>query len=287
MIARMTDGRVTGRNTVSAPGWGHSRHDDSVSIKLDPSAPDGLLVNSFSDTNALEFKNDLLRKLGVARNEGRERIVRRHVASKAEDLGDLIDVAARIWGETKPIPGTLGERYLTQYRKLKWADDLHECLRFHADLKLDGVVRPAVVALFRDVRTGAARGIQRIYIDRDSAKISRRMLGPTAGAAVMLDPFEDVEYGITIAEGVETAIAARQIGFRPTWALGSAGAIAAFAVLAGVDCVTICRETDDSGANFRAAEACKNRWTSAGREALLVTTAAGDLNDLVIGVARP
>ena len=44
------------------------------------------------------------------------------------------------------------------------------------------------------------------------------------------------------------------IQLRPTWALGSAGAIAAFPVLAAVECLTLIREKDE--ANTRAAVKC-------------------------------
>jgi len=76
--------------------------------------------------------------------------------------------------------------------------------------------------------------------------------------------------------------------FAPVWArteksgfaLGSAGAIATFPVLPGVDALTILAETDDSGANARAARACGNRWAAAEREVIIATPrVAGDMND--------
>ena len=84
------------------------------------------------------------------------------------------------------------------------------------------------------------------------------MAGPVAGAAVKLDPDDGVTLGLVVAEGVETAMAARMLGYRPTWALGSAGAIASLPVLGGIEAITILGEADDGGANARAAEACAN-----------------------------
>jgi hypothetical protein len=78
-----------------------------------------------------------------------------------------------------------------------------------------------------------ALGIARI--DRDGRKINRKFKGPVGGAAVMLDAHEDVTYGIHIGEGVETCMAGRQLGFKPAWAVGSAGAIGAFPLLACVN----------------------------------------------------
>ena len=45
------------------------------------------------------------------------------------------------------------------------------------------------------------------------------MLGVVAGAAVKLDAAGEA---LAIGEGVETAMAARQLGLRPVWAVGSA-----------------------------------------------------------------
>jgi hypothetical protein len=44
---------------VAAPGPGHSAKDDSLTVRIDPSAPDGFLVNSFSDKDrdAIALKN--------------------------------------------------------------------------------------------------------------------------------------------------------------------------------------------------------------------------------------
>jgi hypothetical protein len=73
------------------------------------------------------------------------------------------------------------------------------------------------------------------------------------------------------------------LGFQPVWALGSAGAIAAFSVLPGVDALTILAETDDGGANARAARRCARAWIAAGREtAIAMPGFAGDMNDLVM-----
>ena len=108
------------------------------------------------------------------------------------------------------------------------------------------------------------------------------MLGPVAGAAIKIDADADIEQGLAIGEGFETCLAGRMMGFRPVWALGSAGAIAAFPLLGGVDGLTILAETDDAGANARAVKACAERWSAAGRDVLVATPrAAGDMNDAI------
>jgi hypothetical protein len=84
-----------------------------------------------------------------------------------------------------------------------------------------------------------------------------------------------------IGEGIESCLAAWLAGFRPVWAVGSAGAISTFPILPGIESITILGEIDDRGANYRAAHACAKRWTDAGHEALVVwPRVGGDLNDV-------
>ena len=76
-------------------------------------------------------------------------------------------------------------------------------------------------------------------------------------------------------------MAARALGFKPTWAVGSEGGIRTFSVLPGVEALSIFLETDDQGANERAAKECAKRWAEASREVLLVTPLlVGDMNDV-------
>ena len=69
-------------------------------------------------------------------------------------------------------------------------------------------------------------------------------------------------HGLAIGEGLETAMTARQLGLRPVWALGSAGAIGAFPVLDGVECLTILAEHDE--ANAKATNTCAHDGTPRG-----------------------
>jgi hypothetical protein len=182
-----------------------------------------------------------------------------------------VAAALNLWREGLSPRETLAEAYLRS-RSLELDDDVAgEVLRWHAGIG-------ALLALFRDVRTDEPRAISRTYLDREGRKIGRKFLGPVGGAAVKLDPDDAVLEGLHIGEGVETCMAARQLGLRPTWALGSAGAIAAFPVLAGIECLTLLAEHDEASA--RAIEACGGRWYAAGREVLINQADFGkDLND--------
>jgi hypothetical protein len=156
-----------------------------------------------------------------------------------------------------------------------------DVIRFHPALKFQGELVRAMVALFRDIGTNEPCGIHRTFLDCNRQKLGRKMLGRAKGAAIKLDANENVTLGLHIGEGVETCLAARLAGFRPVWALGSAGAIKAFPVLAGIDTITVLTEVDDGGANHHAAHACAALWIKAGRDALLVAPlVGGDLNDV-------
>ena len=137
---------------------------------------------------------------------------------------------------------------------------------------------PAMVVAMRSIATDEITAIQRTRLSPEGKKIERRMLGVAGGAAVKLDADERVTDRLNIGEGVETAMTARQIGLKPTWALGSASAIAAFPVLDGVERLGILAEHDE--ANERATEACGGRWHDAGRKVFIIRPTSGnDLND--------
>jgi hypothetical protein len=159
-------------------------------------------------------------------------------------------------------------------------------LRFHRDCPFgEGVRHPCLIALYRDVITDEPRAIMRTALTPDGTKIDRRALGPVGSAAVKLSDVADVTMALTIGEGLETVLAGLMKGFAPAWALGSAGAIAKFPVLPGVEALTILSETDDGGANERAVAECFARWSAAGRELYCARPqTGGDMNDLTMAV---
>jgi len=138
-----------------------------------------------------------------------------------------------------------------------------------------------MVALFRDIITDEPCGIHRTYLDVAGRKLDRKMLGRAKGAAIKLDPDADVTTGLSIGEGIETTLTGRAAGFRPAWALGSAGAIASFPVLSGLEVITVFAEHDKSGANQRAIEQLAQRYTAAGCEVFILQPTNGDLNTAV------
>jgi putative DNA primase/helicase len=141
---------------------------------------------------------------------------------------------------------------------------------------------PALVAAFISIDDGTLTAIHRVALTPEGAKIGRRMLGIVRRAAVKLDPA-----GITlvIGEGVETGLAARQLGLAPVWALGSVGALAGFPVIDGIEQLRILGETGE--ASERAVKLCGRRWRAAGRKVQVIMPDVGsDLNDELMAVRK-
>ncbi|MBM0206883.1 toprim domain-containing protein [Micromonospora sp. STR1s_5] len=144
---------------------------------------------------------------------------------------------------------------------------------------------PAMVAAMRHVQTGEIVGIHRTVIALNgSAKIARRGLGSLRHAAIMLDRAGDDPAELTVAEGIETGIAARMLGFKRVWALYSTSNVRSLPVLPAVRRLTLLEENDANGASAKACAVCAERWDSAGVEVSIVRPRAGlsDLNDVIL-----
>ena len=192
--------------------------------------------------------------------------------------------AMRLWDDAGPIGGTVAERYLIETRRLVLPSDVSpRVLRFHPACPFGkGAHHPCLLALYRAIAGDVPRAIMRTALTPDARKIDRKALGAIGGAAIKLSDDDDVSMGLAIGEGLETTLAGMMKGFVPAWALGSAGAIAKFPVLSGIDALTVLAETDDGGANERAIQECFARWTAAGRDTYTATSLiGGDLNDAV------
>ena len=147
-----------------------------------------------------------------------------------------------------------------------------------------------MIAAMRSITTDELTGVHRTALTEHSVKLGRRMLGIAAGSAIKLDADDSVTHGLVIGEGIETTQAARQLGLKPAWALGSVGGIARFPLLAGIECLTILAERNVDGtpntASERAVAECGERWHAAGREVLVIDPPAGDVNDALQGRAQ-
>jgi putative DNA primase/helicase len=279
-MASALGGDVAGAS-VLCPGPGHSDHDRSMSVTLSAADRDGFVVYSHAGDDWRTCRDHVLVRLG--RLPARAETPRKSSAAIARN--DRSEAAAALWKAAVDPRGTVVEKYLAA-RGLELPDEIacriaryHDACPWRAE---DGLIarRPAMLTAFRSISDDRLVAVHRTLLSDSGQKIDRRMLGPVGGAAIKIDSDETVEQGLSICEGFETGLAGRELGFRPVWALGSAGAIAAFPVVSGVDALTILAETDDSGANARAVRACRARWSSADREVIVATPrVAGDMND--------
>jgi len=149
------------------------------------------------------------------------------------------------------------------------------------DTNITTYVRGALLAAFRSIETNEIVAVHRMRLDQPERwpKIERKMYGPKRLAAVKLAPAGDT---LAIGEGVETCLAAMQLGLGPAWALGSAGAIRDFPVLPDVSTLLILAENDAT--NAAALQVCGRRWRQAGRRVRAVYPEIGsDLNDVLMG----
>jgi putative DNA primase/helicase len=273
-LARLLDGVVAGRDRILAPGPGHSRTDRSMSIKLDDRAPDGFIVISFANDTWQDCKAHILQRLGLPQwqpGDGH----RPRVAANAEvDKGPRwtadeikrINLARGTWRDGVNPAGTLAEIYL-QRRRLDLDDVLvGTVLRFnsscpwHDENTGQTIKVPAMISAFRQIGDNTITAVQRTRLDGDGRKVDRRMLGVVHNAAIKLAMPDNGE--LAIAEGVETAAAGQQLGFRPAWALGSCGAISRLPIIDGVKQLTLLGENDAASAD--AVKACSTRWLRAG-----------------------
>ena len=279
-IARALGGNVAGRDQVAAPGPGHSKHDRSLSVRLSATAPDGFLVNSHSGDDWRECRDHVKHALGLStdvKSAPPTAPVINMQFNRAPDPDRVAD-ALKVWAEGVDPRGTPVETYLRSRRLELDASIAGEALRYHPTLR-------AMMALFRNLVSNEPQAISRTFLDHRLQKRERKFMGPVGGAAIKLDADEDVLCGLHIGEGIETCLTARMAGLGPTWALGSAGAVAAFPVLSGIECVTLLREHD--AANKQASDACGTRWHAAGREVFDFWPNVGkDLNDSVREMAR-
>jgi Toprim domain len=303
-IARALGGDIVSSRQLLCPGPGHGPKDRSLSVLL-ANNDDGFVCHSHAGDDWQTCKDYVRERLGWPSwqpGDGRDRCVnpsqlaafdRAAINTEAErrertpDDLTRIERARAIWN-TAADPGTLAKWYLAS-RALVLTDDIASTvLRFHPacpwrDENTGRTVDvPALIAAFRSLDDDSITAIHRIRLDQPERwpKAERRMLGIVHRAAVKLDAAGST---LAVGEGVETCLAARQLGQKPAWALGSVGMIAKFPVIEGVERLRILGEAGEASA--LAIQHCGRRWHRAGRKVQIVTPDVGsDLNDELMAV---
>lgn len=300
IAAHALGGSVSGRDRVLCPGPGHRPHDRSLSVRFDSTAPDGFIVESFAGDPWDVCKDHVRRTLGLGSFEPGQgcrentKWVSYLPAPQSVESVQKAEFALSLWKEAKPIGGTLAECYLAD-RGIEIPGSIYagRSVRYHpaCPFRLDSgetVRLPAQIAAMVNIATNEFQGIHRTALDASGNGKARmrglddakKMLGSSKGACIKLSPDEAVSTGLAIAEGIETALAVMgNFGIAPVWATMSAGTMARFPVLGGIECLSIFADNDHAklqGGRLRqagneAARQCAANWTEEGRECVIWT----------------
>lgn len=279
---------VSGRDAVVCPGPGHSHQDRSLSVRFDPSAPDGFVVYSHAGDSVPDCKDHVREKLGLPlwrphRGDRAPAKIRRHIpAPPAVQHAKHLTFARSIWDAAKPAKGTLVEKYLVETRGLELPET--DAIRFHPRLRVTHTDRfaPAMVCRMSDIRTDEFTGVHRTFLTGSAQKISKAILGRKHGSAIKIDDDEKLGEGLAIAEGVETTVAARYL-YRPAWSVIDAGGMRHFPILPAIEHLEIFADHDANGAGQTAARQCLERWENAAADVAIVMPpiAGSDIADFI------
>lgn len=286
--ARLLGGEAVGRDRVLCPGPGHSGRDRSLSVRLGAGG-EGFMVHSFAGDPVEACRDHVRDRLGLepfrplSRRPNAPTLVTRPPAPREEISRS--EAALRIWRRAIDPAGTPVEAHLERRclpplppgvsgRAIRWSGHRGD---------VDGAAG-CMVALFRDAKSDRPVAVHRTFLASDGRKLARKMLGPVKGAAIKLVPDDEVTLSLTLAEGIETGLAAMVFGYRNVWVLGDAGAIGDFPMLLGLEAITALGERNPDGsfnaASASAIEKLASRCNEAGIEILAVDApAGGDLND--------
>jgi CHC2 zinc finger len=150
------------------------------------------------------------------------------------DHPNTLALVNSIWNEAANPAGTIAEQYLRSRKLILPLELQMTVLRVHPACIWENTAVPCLVAAFRSIQDDTITAIHRIRLDQPERwpKAERKMLGTVTGSAIKLDPVSD---HLVVGEGLETCMAARQLGLSPTWALGSASGIENLAPINGVN----------------------------------------------------
>jgi putative DNA primase/helicase len=296
-IARALGAKPAGRNHWMARCPAHADRTPSLAIRqgamralvcYHAGCPQEAVIEALRHRGLWDAprRDERPRRFPVAGKPTRAAVSCETPSDRDAELDRRLDFMRQLWLEGHDPRGTLAELYLAG-RGLKLDGGLAgRVLRFHAACPFgEGVRVPALLAAFSPIENDPGEdeppvALLRVGLDEHGGKFGKKMIGPTAAAAIKIDADEDVTYGLGICEGLEDALDIRQRGWRPVWCVGSAGAIKTFPILAGVDCLTIFADNDASGVGLDRARACADAWRAADREvAIIPPRGAKDWNE--------
>jgi hypothetical protein len=154
-----------------------------------------------------------------------------------------------LWDACGPIEaGTIAAAYLDARccamppGDLRWHPEQPYYVR---DREAPIHVGPALVALITDIETVEPISLHKTWItatgkaDLGEHKPRKMLWNHRIDGVIRLWPDAEVTMGLVIGEGIETCLAAASAGLAPCWSVISAGNLATFPVLPGLDGITV------------------------------------------------
>lgn len=284
-LAKALNGTVNG-SWINVRGLGHGPQDRSLGFQLQPDEPGGFLLHSLAGDDPNECRAYLhpLIKDALA---GVEVVVAPGAATAGQSAALRTQRALSIWKESGPLVGSIAATYLDSRHCMPSPSvNVGDELRFHPYCPFGTERLPAMVALVRNVITGAPTGIHRTALN-DDGKAKRAMgdgakpkmiLGPAAGSVALLASWGPT---IGVSEGIETALSAARLFCIPVIAALSSVGLANLPIIVGLKCLMIFADHDDPG--WKAAERCARRYAAAGVKAVIKCPeqANTDWNDFI------
>lgn len=291
IVARVGGDVYSNGNAATVPAPGHSRKDRGLSLRMVGQRVVWWAFNS-GELRDAEVRAYLGLEAGAVREETPPERRERREAERRERARKLA-FCASLWRETEPAEGSPVARYL---RSRSLAEAIPSALRFHPSAPLgypwnatDGkpTTHPAMVAIATgpDGRSAAGLHVTALLPDgsgKAPLRNARRMFGDMAGAVVQLAPLP-CSGALAVAEGIETALAYRDLHGLPCWAALSTSGLRRFVPPRGVSRLVVAADSDDGGEGLEAARACAERAASRCDATVHPATAGEDWNDTLRG----
>jgi putative DNA primase/helicase len=275
-IAKALGGIISG-GQILAPGPGHSPQDRSLSVLVNPHAPEGFVVNSFAGDDVLECRDYVRAKAGLEDwKAGPERPKTFQVPRREPEHHPNPD-ALDLW-RAAVADGDVVRSYLDR-RAIKLAPP--PTLRQGTTVIFGRVPVPTLIAAAQapDRRVIAVQETRLTWLGAKApVSVPRITTGALGYAAVRLAPAGPV---LGLAEGIETALSAMQIHGVPCWATLGGQRMARIALPSEVREVHLFADNDDAGRT--SADAAASRYRADGLKVQVrpPPEGFGDWNDVV------
>lgn len=228
------------------------------------------------------------RGLLPGRTEGAIYSPRPSPGSVRDDERQRIEQARALWDRASPAKGTPVEAYL-RARGIRCA--IPSALRYLPSVDHWGTRTkwPAMIAGLTD-NDGRLSAIQRTYLAKDGqgkapVTPNKMTLGTMGDGSVRLGEPSTV---LGLAEGIETALSAKQSYSLPVWAVLGCARFETVAVPSSVENVMLFADRGEAG--WKSAMAAAERFEREGREAEIIlppSATAKDFNDWIRENAAP